>query len=170
MAPSLRVRVLDHETPPFAPVSLIPRNSPYHNPKETTQINVIASNLRFNARVPLPGMHSSNHNSDAVRSALHLPNPRIVDLDPAEPLEFDGPPTCGFELMEDITVREMDIPPNPDDDDECPFPSKTPSFFNLCLFDSDLQYPPSISRSRAPTVHPHHRNSATLISPRPKVG
>lgn len=94
MAPSLRVHVVYDEIPSFSPVSLIPRHPPNPNPQEITQINVIASNLRFNARVPLPGMHSSNHNSDAMRSALHLPNPRIVDLDPAEPLEFDGLPNA----------------------------------------------------------------------------
>jgi hypothetical protein len=65
-------------------------------------------------------MHSSNHSSDAVRTHVHLSNPRTIDIEPLDPIEFDGAPINqpNFNVA-DIAVRETDIPPNPDDDDEC---------------------------------------------------
>jgi len=91
MAPSLRIRPPSPSDPPVLPtLTLVP--SRVLTTLET-EIEVVASNLRFHARVPMAGMHSSNHHSDAMRTHLHLSNPRcIIDLDPMEQIEFDGSP------------------------------------------------------------------------------
>jgi hypothetical protein len=73
--------------------------------------------LSFNARVPEPGMQLSNYASDAIRSHLHLPNTRVIDVESLGEIEFDGEFLVVIDLV--IAVRESDIPPNPDDDDEC---------------------------------------------------
>jgi hypothetical protein len=37
-------------------------------------------------------MQSSNYASDAMRTALHLPNARVIDVDGLGDIEFDGSP------------------------------------------------------------------------------
>ena len=55
-----------------------------------TPFDEAAQSLRFNARVPTVGMHSSNHSSDAVRTEIHLSSSCFIDIDAFEKIEFDG--------------------------------------------------------------------------------
>ena len=90
MAPSLRIHPPSSSDLPVLPTPTLVPSRALKTPE--TEIEVVASNLRFRARVPMVGIHSSNHNSDAMRTHLHLSNPSsIIDLDPVEQIEFDGP-------------------------------------------------------------------------------
>src|SRR5271170_3509501 len=99
MPPSLRLPHPTSTTPqPIPSTSLVPPSSSHTQSVPFTPSHEASQSLRFYARVPTPGMHSSNHSSDCVRSHLHLPNPRVVDIDPLSPIEFDGlppPRLCG---------------------------------------------------------------------------
>ncbi len=92
MPPSLRfTHPTSTDTQPIPSTSLVSPDLPVsHNVPAT--LGEAAQTLRFHARVPMPGMHSSNHSSDAIRSQLHLSNLRTIDIDPFEPIEFDGIP------------------------------------------------------------------------------
>lgn len=91
MPPSLRVLHPTSTTPhPATSTSLVAPSSSHTQSVPATPSHEASQSLRFHARVPTPGMHSSNHSSDCMRSHLHLPNPRIVDIDPLSPIEFDG--------------------------------------------------------------------------------
>src|SRR5213596_1423484 len=90
MPPSLRFRhPSSTDIQPVPSTSLAVPSSPISLNVPLTPFNV-SQTLRYNARVPTPGMHSSNHFSDAVRTHLHLSNTRIIDIEPFEPIEFDG--------------------------------------------------------------------------------
>src|ERR1700736_109765 len=68
---------------------------PPHSPSQAfpaTPFDATIQVLTFEARVPMPGMHSSNHASDSMRTHLHLPNSRVIDVEPLDPIEFDGIP------------------------------------------------------------------------------
>src|SRR5579859_353908 len=129
MPPSLRFAHPTSTTPrPTLSTSIFTEDPPVPKNVPATPFNEASQILRFNARVPTAGMHSSNHCSDAVRTELHLSSSCFIDIDAFEKIEFDGTypwlpfpfvKTAGFGLIVDIVVREMDIPPNPDDDDEC---------------------------------------------------
>ena len=94
MPPSLRfTHPRSTDTQPIPSTSLVSPTSPVSHNVPATPLAEAAQTLRFHARVPMPGMHSSNHSSDAIRTQLHLSNPRIIDIDPFEPIEFDGTPS-----------------------------------------------------------------------------
>jgi len=89
MPPSLRFshpRSIDREPAPST--VLVPPLRPSH--ETGSVIEEISKTLRFHARVPLPGMHSSNYATDAIRSHVHLSSERVIDVEPFEPIEFDG--------------------------------------------------------------------------------
>jgi hypothetical protein len=120
MPPSLRFAPAVSTTArPNPSTSLIPQEPQVPKNVPATPFDEAAQTLRFNARVPTAGMHSSNHSSDAVRTEIHLSSASYIDIDAFEKIEFDGTYHKGSWFMVDIMVRDMDIPPNPDDDDEC---------------------------------------------------
>lgn len=93
MPPSLRfTHPNSTSTLPTPSTSLVSptSSSSLSNNVPETPLDEAAQSLRFHARVPIPGMHSSNHSSDAVRTHIRLSNPRIIDIEPFEPIEFDG--------------------------------------------------------------------------------
>src|SRR5271169_3253707 len=99
MPPSLR---FTHPTstdiqpiPSTSLVSPVSSSSSETQNVQATPLDEAAKSLRFHARVPTPGMHSSNHSSDAVRTHIHLSNPRTIDIEPFEPIEFDGTTPTG---------------------------------------------------------------------------
>ena len=120
MPPSVRfTHPTATDVQPILSTSLVSPSSSTEN-VPATPLDEVAQCLRFQARVPTPGMHSSNHSSDCIRTHIHLSNPRTIDIEPFEPITFDGSliPVIVVDVV-DIAVRDTDIPPNPDDDDEC---------------------------------------------------
>ena len=83
MPPSLRFDYASEPTPPST--VLVPPSRP-----SSSETKSVSERLRFEARVPLPGLHSSNYATDAIRSHIHLSNERVIDVEAFEPLDFDG--------------------------------------------------------------------------------
>ncbi len=75
---------------PTPSTSLIPQEPPVAKNVPATPFDESAHSLRFNARVPAAGMHSSNHSSDAARTEIHFPSSCFIDIDAFEKIEFDG--------------------------------------------------------------------------------
>jgi hypothetical protein len=74
---------------PLPSTSLCPASSS-SAPIPPTPYDATIQLLAKSARVPTPGLHSSRHNSDTVRSGIHISTERVIDIDPVDPLEFDG--------------------------------------------------------------------------------
>jgi len=91
MPPSLRFTHPTGTTPqPNPSTILVPPICSIAKNVPATPFDEASQSLRFNARVPMAGMHSSNHTSDAVRTEIHLSSSNLIDVEPFEKIEFDG--------------------------------------------------------------------------------
>jgi hypothetical protein len=91
MPPSLRFTQPNSLTPrPDPSTTLITTSSKSIQSIPVTPFNEVSQNLRFNARVPIAGMHTFNHASDTVRTGIHLPSSSFSTIEPFETIEFDG--------------------------------------------------------------------------------
>jgi hypothetical protein len=91
MPPSLRFTQPNSLTPrPDPSTTLITTSSTSVPNIPVTPFDEISQTLRFNARVPIAGMHSSNHACDTVRTGIHLPSSSFSTIEPFETIEFDG--------------------------------------------------------------------------------
>lgn len=75
---------------PSRSTNIIPESLSNAQILPATPFDATIQQLSFNARVPVAGMQSSNYASDAMRTALHLPNSRVIDVDTLDEIEFDG--------------------------------------------------------------------------------
>lgn len=91
MPPSLRFTQPNSLTPrPDPSTTLTTTSSTSIQSIPVTPFNEVSQNLRFNARVPIAGMHTLNHASDTVRTGIHLPSSSFSTIEPFETIEFDG--------------------------------------------------------------------------------
>lgn len=91
MPPSLRFTHPNISTPrPDASTTFLTTSLTSIQNIPVTPFDAVSQNLRFNARVPIAGMHSSNHASDSVRTGIHLSSSSFSTIEPFEKIEFDG--------------------------------------------------------------------------------
>jgi hypothetical protein len=91
MPPSLRFAQPNSTTTrPDLPTSLVKTPASSAQSLPATPFDEASQSLRFNARIPIAGMHSSIHASDAVRTGIHLASSSLSTLEPFEKMEFDG--------------------------------------------------------------------------------